>query len=611
MVSISISPFLISISLIASLADIPDVIPLQVSGSIDTDLTKVSSHELMLWGLANLWKDGQEGGYAIRHSRQPVRDLPPVRNSVEEPGSAENFFEKAFPCLFPYDQGGLESDRPVSLDFATHIRWCLQYHDRRFRMQEVFPFLCFGIVQKREALGNAQLQMKRKNFERDARIMSTLTMEKLRQAQQEEERGLPPSDPAVRLLREHVHATAGRVVGTDQSRYRMRGQMRSTTIEHGPPSLWVTWNPNDHNCPLAQVLMGADIDLDKFDALLGPNQQQRATNVAADPYGAAKFFHFTIKTLLETLVQVKVSKYQVKSKPGIFGEVAAYFGTVESQGRGTLHLHMLIWLKNTPTGEELSELFNVASFRTKMEQYIKANVRAYLPGLESAETVKAIPRQPSAGFARPPHPDSPNYAENVKLFELQMVRSLQVHTCKVRRCLQPNKHGKLVCKRKAPWMRAARDFVTEEGRWGPRREYAYMNGWQPAITIHGRCNNDCKILTNGCETKNITFYVTSYAAKKQGRNFNLSAILAAGFAFHLKYVRSDYVDKICENQRLLLFRLVHTINREQELAGCMVQSYLMGWGDVYRSHSYSSVYWSSFVAALFAAFPDIAASSKR
>ena len=32
---------------------------------------------------------------------------------------------------------------------------------------------------------------------------------------------------------------------------------------------------------------------------------------------------------------------------GIIGEMIGYFGLVESQGRGTLHLHMLVWLKNT------------------------------------------------------------------------------------------------------------------------------------------------------------------------------------------------------------------------------------------------------------------------
>ena len=40
---------------------------------------------------------------------------------------------------------------------------------------------------------------------------------------------------------------------------------------------------------------------------------------------------------------------------------------------------------------------------------------------------------------------------------------------------------------------------------------------------------------------------------------------------------------------LLLFQIVQSINREQELATPMVISYLMGWGDVLRSNSYSVI----------------------
>ena len=55
---------------------------------------------------------------------------------------------------------------------------------------------------------------------------------------------------------------------------------------------------------------------------------------------------------------------------------------------------------------------------------------------------------------------------------------------------------------------------------------------------------------------------------------------------------------IQEKHRLLLFRLSHAINREQEIAGPLVMSYLMGWGDTYKSHNYQTLYWGSFVKEL-------------
>ena len=428
-------------------------------------------------------------------------------------------------------------------------------------------------------------------------------MEKLELAQQEEEKHLPISDPAVRLLKSHINATAGRIMGSDQSRFQLRSQIWSTSIYLGPPYLWITINPSDIHDPIAQVFAGENINLDDFVSTAGPDKDQRARNIASDPYAAAKFFHFLIKLILETLFQVKVTTHQVKSYMGILGRVAAYFGTVESQGRGTLHLHLLIWLKHAPTADEMVNLLKSEDFRARIIAYIRANLRAYLPGLESAQSIKAIPKDKDIAYCRPPKPDSPEYDTQIRAFELRLARTEQVHTCKVQRCLFANKFGQLRCKRKAPFQRAVEDFITEEGKWGPKRLYRFVNGWIPGILINARCNNDGKFLTNGGDTKNITFYVTVYSAKKQGKHFNLSAVMAQGYAYHLDHPNPEYMDCVRDDQRLLLFRLVHTINREQELAAPMVISYLMGWGDVYRSHAYSIIYWSSFVGALLKAFP--------
>jgi len=70
--------------------------------------------------------------------------------------------------------------------------------------------------------------MSRRNFEANANIVSTITPAKLEQARVEEEKKLPISDPAVRLLCKHVHATGGHVMGSDQSH---------SSIYISPPSL--------------------------------------------------------------------------------------------------------------------------------------------------------------------------------------------------------------------------------------------------------------------------------------------------------------------------------------------------------------------------------------
>ncbi|EMD32190.1 hypothetical protein CERSUDRAFT_99591 [Gelatoporia subvermispora B] len=467
----------------------PDVIPLQISGTIDTDLTNLTADELMAWGMANLWSEGREGGYALK------------------------------------------------------------------------------------------------------------------KAQDEEERNQPISDPAVRLLRQHIHATAGRVSASDSMRYQWCSQVWATSIALGPPSLWVTINPSDLHHPIAQIFAGEDIDMDAFLNTSGPNKEKRAKNIASDPYAASKFFHFMIHTILEVLFGITATPFQVKSQCGVLGRVSAYFGAVESQNRGSLHLHMLLWLLGSPTSAEMHELLRSPEFRQRIVVYIQANLKAHIPGIESREDIKKIPNKPDIAYSRPPHPDTPDYEARVTEFERDLVRSQQLHTCDLRRCLVPDKRGFYRCKHRAPFDLSDEDTVSESGKWKQKRKYEYLNGWMPAVLINARCNNDAKLLTNGSDTKNCTFYILGYALKKQKRHFNLSSIMAKGYICHSE--RSEYLDSLQDNQRLLLFRLVHTINREQELAAPMVVSYLMGWGDVYRSHRYSVVYWSSFMKAILKYYPEL------
>jgi hypothetical protein len=272
---------------------------------------------------------------------------------------------------------------------------------------------------------------------------------------------------------------------------------------------------------------------------------------------------------------------------------------------------MLLWAKNTPTGDEMEEMLKSEDFRERICAFIKANIRAFAPGLETAASVKAVPVEKDIAYNRPPNPNLPNYEERLRAFELRLARTEQVHTCRVKRCLIPDNKGVLVCKRKAPFQCAPEDFITESGDWGPKRLYGFTNGWCPGVLINARCNNDIKLLTNGDATKCITFYVTSYAAKKQNRDNNLSALIARTYSYHLDHPNADYVDAVQEQSRQLLFRMGNALNYEQILAGPMIASYLTRRGDVLRSHKYSTIYWSSFKGHLLRIFPSLIKNDAR
>ncbi|OAX32668.1 hypothetical protein K503DRAFT_794698 [Rhizopogon vinicolor AM-OR11-026] len=216
----------------------------------------------MSWGLNNLWVNGTEGEYSVKHSSCPVNDFQDRGTSAAgEDALCQNLFH-------------------------TH---------------ETFPFFAFGILQCRQALHSARIQMQRSAFDCDAKLLLTIDQGMLREAAQEEERNILTSQPAIAILRMLVYAAAGRVMDSDHSHYQLQSQIWSTTIYMNPPSLWITINLCDLHNPLVQVLAGCEINMDALSSVVGPSKEERARNIAHDPYAAAKFFHFTIQAVLETL----------------------------------------------------------------------------------------------------------------------------------------------------------------------------------------------------------------------------------------------------------------------------------------------------------------------
>ena len=576
-----------------------DVIPLQAHGVIDTDNTVISAPTLTAQALLNLWESGKEGPYAVRHSQKPASDFP---QHGGESGEESNFWEKTYPVLFPYGAGGPERQRETKLGLQEHIQWLLQQHDHRFRKHETFAFLVCSILQRRQSLLSARLQMKYRHFNQEAQILPALSLEALKQAEKEETDGLPISNPLVRLLKQRAFAITKSVMGSDASRLSMRGEIQATTMFFNPPTLWLTINPDDLHDPIAQVFCNEEIDMDSFDRLLGPNRQQRARNITEDCFAAAKFFNFLIRQLTETLMDISVTPRRVESGKGIFGRVRAYYGVVECQGRGTLHLHMMVWLYGSPTSEKMHQLLKQEDFRTKVCRFIHANIHAHHPSIPDAASIFAMKADAEIGYSRPPYPGSPTYWDDVKDLELQVMRAKQMHTCGAG-CQKVDRYGKVYCKRRAPWPLSHYDVVMESGKWEPKRTYGYQNGSCPAVTNNFRCNNDLKLMLHGPDTEGAGWYIGNYQAKKQGKSHNVSALMQRATSYHRS--NDPYANDLMESHRLFLFRCANILNNQQELPLTMCMSYLMGWGDVYRSHNYIPLYWTSFHRTLVQQFPAL------
>lgn len=112
--------------------------------------------------------------------------------------------------------------------------------------------------------------------------------------------------------------------------------MKALMVSDRMPTLWITLNPFDLRSPL--VLCFAGVQLDTSIMNVTTMKQMQESTATMNPVAVAQFFDTTCKEIFCHLLKAG------SSDGGLFGPVSTYFETVETNGRGILHLHCLIWL---------------------------------------------------------------------------------------------------------------------------------------------------------------------------------------------------------------------------------------------------------------------------
>lgn len=108
-------------------------------------------------------------------------------------------------------------------------------------------------------------------------------------------------------------------------------------VSNGMPALWLTLNPSDLRSPLVLSLAGVKLDPALLDTTAIKNLQESTATM--NSVAIAQSFDVICKEIFEYLLAAG------SKTGGIFGPVSTYFGTVETNGRGMLHLHLLVWLR--------------------------------------------------------------------------------------------------------------------------------------------------------------------------------------------------------------------------------------------------------------------------
>ena len=554
----------------------------------------------------------------------------------EEPNSVYNnpqLFPSMLPWLFPYGFGGICNNMiPKNISSIAHKRLLLMYHNKRFQMDPHFPLIGFNHEQIQQSTTGGYLTTKKSSFSLVTDRLLNLDMEVLasinkRLASGEHVRPETEQEKECFQLLTDLDSVGGHVQGSITSKKYMRNEVWSLISYIGAPSWFITLSPTDNKHPIC--LYFADTDTEFKPELTF--SKECSLLIAKNPVAAARFFHFICENFIKHVLGVGTNH------PGIYGETDAYYATVEQQGRLTLHLHMLLWIKGALSPQEVrNRIMDPASdFQKHMVEYLESVHKGELyegayeeirERCQEAQKNNPDYRDPTHTMPEPPPPpckkngcNECTQCINQKIWQGKyrattddILSRSNHHGCrrpeldgedptKVKRkgCL--NAHGQ--CKARFP-----REIVEEtmvdplSGALKIKKGEMWLNTFTPELTYLVRCNTDVTSLMSGTAIKAVVGYITDYVTKS-----GLSSYTTFDAVRQVFNRNSEMIGGSTDRQntaRSLMTKMVNTLTAKMEIGSPMASLYLLGNPDHYTSHKFTLFYWKNYVREARSAWLD-------
>jgi hypothetical protein len=366
-------------------------------------------------------------------------------------------------------------------------------------------YILFDKLQlERSSLGNAFL-VKRRYWKSASHDIASLIVDQLQKAAKAIAAGQSVDDPIVRRLQQHIVTVGMRVPGSFSQKLRMRSEIRGLIVRYGMPAFWITINPSDLRHPLVLTLAGIELSGDISAAANGP---LRATIAISNPVAVAEFFHCVCRGVLRGLLATSTDQ------AGILGDLSNHYGVVETNGRGMLHMHALLWLRGNLAFDTLRDrLLNDSDFATHMIRYLEATITQSIND--------AIPHDPEINL--PSTPPSTKLLESDAEFFLRLsydsnsvAQKTQIHSKHhLSSCFKYRQRGsgKDACRFGMPRDLVSASRVDEFGIIHLARNHPWTNPWNPAIASCLRSNHDISWIPTVSKSLSLIYYITNYATK--------------------------------------------------------------------------------------------------
>ncbi|KAM4067068.1 PIF1 protein [Hirsutella rhossiliensis] len=271
--------------------------------------------------------------------------------------------------------------------------------------------------------------------------------------------------------------------------------MASLIVGYGVPAIWFTINPNDITNPV-KLRLAAYRTRDPGAAeefLEGLGSAYKRTRLAmSDPMSAAVFFHREMKLFFDHYVKV--------GEESVFGRIGKYYGAVETNERGALHVHGLLWLHgNAHLSSMLADIHgeDQAAYRERIIRYVDSVFSEDLDqeGFCAVQAERSVTSDISSCWTTP--------------------SSFRPHLTR-RPTSVPALHRFTRIARPVssiPWAKERGKGIYADGVLQIRRTHSMVNRWNKAIAVGLRHNHDISFIATQRKTMALMYYVTNYATK--------------------------------------------------------------------------------------------------
>ncbi|KAJ7828416.1 hypothetical protein B0H13DRAFT_2437799, partial [Mycena leptocephala] len=342
---------------------------------------------------------------------------------------------------------------------------------------------------------------------------------------------------------------------------------------------------------------------------------------------------------------------------GLYGHTDGYYATVEQQGRLTLHLHSLIWVKNAASPQEIREkiMGGDSVFQQKLIDYLESAHQGDFVHGPMADVRKRVNADPDASPEEEDLQSGPAYKiptqtlptvppslcdeihEHINdicgkcqrlgewwlRYEHEvddlLLRS-NVHKCresiqdkedesvkkdwrrlrkyKPRTRAYHERRGCLsrggICKARFPREIFNTTHVDDStGHINIKKTEPQLNTFSRTLTYFSRSNTDVTSLLSGTAVKAVVSYVSDYVSKLGLKTYQAFASVFDVFERNSENLANGAEG--VETARTLMRQMINSMSTKMEIGSPMALMYLLGNPDHYCSHQYVNFPWRSYV----------------